>query len=85
MDERSPLSDLSEIDRRVLEALVKNTGRVVSRQTLTRVAGLDTVSKRRVDVSLVAIRRALGPDSLQTVRQRGWLLTPEGATAAGLA
>jgi len=84
MVERSPLSDLSEIDRRVLDALVKNTGRVVSRQTLTRVAGLDTASKRRVDVSLVAIRRALGPNSLQTVRQRGWLLTPEAATAAGL-
>jgi DNA-binding winged helix-turn-helix (wHTH) protein len=85
MDNQDPLSALSEIDLRVLGALVENAGRVVSRQTLNRVAGLGSTSKRRVDVSLVTIRRALGPNSLHTVRQRGWLLTPEGLTAAGLA
>ena len=69
-------------DYRVLEILVENAGRVTSRETLARMAGLDGAIIRRVDVSLVALRRALGADSIQTVRQRGWLLTENGLTAA---
>ena len=69
-------------DLRVLEILVENAGRVTSRETLARMAGLDGAITRRVDVSLVVLRRALGAESIHTVRQRGWLLTENGLTAA---
>jgi hypothetical protein len=51
---------------------------------LARRAGLADLSERRCDSLLVAIRRALGPKSVRTVRSRGWMLSDEGVDAASL-
>ncbi|CAB4560918.1 unannotated protein [freshwater metagenome] len=70
--------DLSPTEMKVLRVLWEAHGKVLSRETLMRKAGLDVSSARRVDSSMVVLRRVLGPDSLRTVRQRGWMLTEEG-------
>jgi DNA-binding response OmpR family regulator len=67
---------------KVLRVLWESQGKMLSRETLMRKAGLDLSSARRVDSSMVVLRRVLGPDSLRTVRQRGWMLTEEGCLAA---
>lgn len=82
MDDQDPLSSLSPVDRRILNALVQQEGRVTSRDTLMRLAAVESETNRRVDVSMVAIRRVLGADAIKTVRQRGWMLTVAGITAA---
>jgi DNA-binding winged helix-turn-helix (wHTH) protein len=79
--DRTP-DDLSGIDVGVLRVLVSRAGRVTSRETLTRLARLDSASTRRVDVCLVSLRRALGADAISTVRQRGWILTDSGLKSA---
>src|SRR4051794_1196744 len=73
---------LGEQEQTVLNVLLINRGRVISRRELARRAGLANLSERRCDSLLVAIRRALGPDSVVTVRSRGWMLTDDGITAA---
>lgn len=80
-DGRSPSQNppsLSATDTSVLRVLVDNPGRVLSRETLMRTAGIEAASARRVDSSMVVLRRILGTDSIRTVRRRGWLLTEEG-------
>jgi DNA-binding winged helix-turn-helix (wHTH) protein len=47
-----------------------------------RLAGLTDVSSRRVDSSLVALRRVLGADNIITVRRRGWILSDEAQKLA---
>lgn len=74
--------DLTDADISVLRVLVRQEGRVTSRETLARLAGLDSASVRRADVCLVALRRVLGPDAINTVRQRGWILTERGLNSA---
>jgi hypothetical protein len=54
--------------------LVANHRRVVGRRELARQAGLAELSDRRCDSVLVGVRRLLGPDSIVTVRSRGWML-----------
>jgi DNA-binding response OmpR family regulator len=76
---------LGEQEQSVLEVLLANRHRVISRRELARQAGLADLSDRRCDSVLVAIRRALGPDSLVTVRSRGWMLSDEGIAAASTA
>lgn len=66
----------------MLTVLLVNRGRVISRRELARRAGLASLSERRCDSLLVAIRRALGPDSVVTVRSRGWMLSDEAIGAA---
>jgi DNA-binding response OmpR family regulator len=61
-------------ERAVLTVLLEHRGRVVGRVELARRAGLTGSNQRRCDSILVNIRRALGPDSLRTVRGRGWML-----------
>lgn len=62
----------------VYAALRANPGRVISREELVRLAGLDALSARRVDSLLVGLREALGQDAIITVRRRGWRLRREG-------
>jgi len=74
---------LGEQEQTVLNVLLINRGRVISRRELARRAGLANLSERRCDGLLVAIRRALGPDSVVTVRGRGWMLSGDAIEAAG--
>ena len=60
----------------MLRVLVDAAGRVTSRMELARRAGLIEQSERRCDAILVVLRRALGADSIRTVRSRGWMLEP---------
>lgn len=82
MNLKDPLNSLSAVDRRILDALLQQEGRVASRDTLMRLAAVESLTNRRVDVSIVVLRKLLGPDSILTVRQRGWMLTDAGRTAA---
>jgi hypothetical protein len=50
---------------------------VISRHELARRCGLTELHERRCDSILVHVRQALGPDSIVTVRRRGWMLHPE--------
>lgn len=67
-------SRLGQHELAVLKVLVDNPGRVVSRLELARRAGISQFGQRRSDSLLVEIRRALDPDSIRTVRGRGWML-----------
>jgi DNA-binding response OmpR family regulator len=73
---------LGEQEQTVLNVLLINRGRVISRRELARRAGLANLSERRCDSLLVAIRRTLGPDSVVTVRSRGWMLSAEAIERA---
>ena len=73
---------LSETDLSILRVLAGSKGRVVSRESILRLAGLDNVSARRADASLVVLRKVLGADSVITVRRRGWMLSEEVHKAA---
>ena len=73
---------LSETDRAILTVLTESRDRVVSRDSLLRLAGLDNVSARRADSSLVVLRKLLGSENLITVRRRGWMLSEEAHTVA---
>jgi DNA-binding response OmpR family regulator len=75
-------SPLTSLDIKVLEILVESSGRVVGRDFIARQTGIESSAARRVDASLVALRRTLGQESLLTVRSRGWMLTPEGEVSA---
>jgi DNA-binding winged helix-turn-helix (wHTH) protein len=75
---------LGEQEQTVLNVLLINRGRVISRRELARRAGLADLSERRCDSLLVAIRRALGPKSVVTVRSRGWMLSNEAVDAASV-
>ena len=66
----------------MLNVLLANRGRVISRRELARRAGLADLSERRCDSLLVAVRRALGPKSVVTVRSRGWMLSDDALDAA---
>lgn len=73
---------LGRRERQVLLALLESAGRVVTRTELAERAGIADLNDRRCDSVLVSIRRILPPNSLMTVRKRGWVLTPAGAVAA---
>ena len=73
---------LSETDLSILRVLSASKGRVVSRESILRLAGLDNVSARRADSSLVVLRKVLGPENVITVRRRGWMLSDAAHNAA---
>jgi len=66
----------------VLAVLVANRQRVVGRRELARAAGLAELSERRCDSVLVGVRRLLGPDSIVTVRSRGWMIAESAVALA---
>lgn len=82
MTPRDPLASLSATDRQVLAVLLEHKGRVTGRDSVMRLAMVESLTNRRVDVSIVALRRLLGPNSITTVRRRGWMLTDVGVAAA---
>ena len=73
---------LSETDLSILRVLSDSKGRVVSRESLLRLAGIDNVSARRADASLVVLRKVLGAENVINVRRRGWMLSDEAHKAA---
>lgn len=79
-----PPNYLSATDLAVLSVLVRAQGRVLSRAAILRTAGLKHLAERRCDTCIVAIRRALGSDSVVTVRGRGWRLV-DGSTDDAMA
>lgn len=66
----------------MLAVLLANRQRVVGRRELARQAGLAELNQRRCDSVLVGVRRQLGPDSIVTVRSRGWMLADHAVPAA---
>ena len=80
--EETPAVRLGPREKAVLAVLVEHRGRVIDRTKLRHDAGLDDLSPRRCESVLVAVRRALGPDAVVTVRRRGWRLNPEAAATA---
>lgn len=66
----------------MLAVLLANRRRVVGRRELAREAGLAELNQRRCDSVLVGVRRRLGPDSIITVRSRGWMLADHAVPAA---
>ena len=66
----------------MLAVLVANCGRVVGRRELARLAGMADLNQRRCDSVLVGVRRTLGPDSIVTVRSRGWMLADHAVADA---
>ncbi len=77
-----PAPRLGVSERAVLRTLVESAGRVLGRSELARRAGLTDLHVRRCDAAIVNLRRALGQDSIRTVRSRGWMLHPEYLEAA---
>jgi two-component system phosphate regulon response regulator OmpR len=72
---------LTESETRLLSALAKRPGATVSREDLTREIGLDGET-RAVDVQVTRLRRKIerdprDPRYLQTVRGKGYALTPD--------
>jgi hypothetical protein len=55
---------------------------VVGRRELSRQSGLAELNDRRCDSVLVGVRRMLGPDSIVTVRSRGWMLSEQAIPVA---
>lgn len=78
-----PRHGLTVTETAVLDVLRRSAGRVVGRATINREAGLDHCTERRCDSAIVGLRKVLGPDSIITVRRRGWMLTGTGADRAG--
>ena len=66
----------------MLAVLLANRNRVVGRRELARHAGLAELNQRRCDSVLVGVRKALGPDSIITVRSRGWMIAGHAVAAA---
>jgi two-component system phosphate regulon response regulator OmpR len=72
---------LTESEARLLAALARRPGNTVSREDLTREIGLDG-GTRAVDVQMTRLRRKIerdprDPRYLQTVRGKGYQLTPD--------
>lgn len=72
---------LTEMETRLLSALIEHDGEVVSRESLGEICDLEG-GERAIDVQVTRLRRKIEPDSkmpryLQTVRGKGYLLRAE--------
>ena len=74
--------ELCTTDMAVLVVLMQSIGRVISRGSILRLAGIDHCGARRCDSAIVSLRKVLGTESIVTVRRRGWMLTQEGVNRA---
>jgi DNA-binding response OmpR family regulator len=73
----SPGVRLSPRERAVYEVLANNAGRVVDRRQIVQHARLGELSERRCDSIISGLRHQIGPRSIVTVRQRGWMLVDD--------
>lgn len=80
--ESAPAQGLTSLDIGTLRLLIENSGRIIGRDQLARLLNVEASAARRVDGSLVVLRRLLGPDAIMTVRSRGWMLTVAGIATA---
>ena len=72
---------LTTAEQQLLAALVRQAGRVLTRQALAQAAEIDG-GDRAVDVQITRLRRKIEPDArqpryLQTVRGKGYVLRPD--------
>lgn len=72
---------LTTTEASLLRVLAEHAGRVLSRETLTRLCAIDGTD-RMIDVQVTRLRRKIEPDSrapryLQTVRGQGYVLRPD--------
>ncbi|MEO7837459.1 MAG: helix-turn-helix domain-containing protein [Acidimicrobiales bacterium] len=75
--------ELSAQETAVLATFAAAGTRVVGRAELQRLPGLAGRAPRRCDSLIVGLRRALGPDSIVTVRGRGWRCVADVVAVAG--
>ena len=76
------MEGLASTEVAVLDVLRSAQPRVVSRRELVREAGLRHYSPRRADAIVARLRQHLGPDSIRTVRGRGWALVTDDDRSA---
>lgn len=67
--------ELSPSQFEVLCLLVSNHQRVISREEIREVVGLQY--ERSVDVILSALRKKIGSNFIRNIRRRGWIVHPE--------
>lgn len=73
---------LTPVEMKLLRALAKNPGTLMSREELATLCGVDP-DERTIDVQITRLRRKLGDDSkdpkhIQTVRGQGYQLVVDG-------
>jgi DNA-binding response OmpR family regulator len=80
--ESAPAQGPTSLDIGTLRLLVEYSGRIIGRDQLARLLNVEASAARRIDGSLVVLRRLLGPDAIITVRSRGWMLSTDGIASA---
>jgi two-component system phosphate regulon response regulator OmpR len=78
---------LTAVESTLLENLARHAGKILSREELARLCGIDG-NDRTIDVQVTRLRRKIGDDSrtpryLQTIRGQGYLLRLDGPAGAG--
>lgn len=73
---------LTTVEAKLLEALARHVGKILSREELARLCGVDG-NDRTVDVQITRLRKKIEEDSriprlIQTVRGQGYLLKTSG-------
>lgn len=82
MDMASP-AGLTDQEHALLDCLRIGTHRVLTRTELAREIGLRADQRRRVDVMLINVRKALASEGLAlvNVRSRGWMVAAQTEAA----
>jgi len=58
----------------VIDALGQRIGRVVTREELLARVRWSPLTARRLDAHIQRIREVLGPEAVETVPRRGWIM-----------